>query len=194
SAVETITGPRHLCRYSSGGGTFAPLARADILGALGLDVLISRFEPYYQLAEYLAGYSDGLIGIAVGLPSVRQVADEKYYTDLPGGVLESAGRLFKRSVKMYGYPTRDPVSGEIHSLERAPMPSPWHHLRDMLLEMGRIEPIRRYDDSFLSIHTPDVLARIEGGDPSWEGMVPAAVAEMIKAKNLFGWQRPRRPS
>jgi len=157
-------------------------------------VLISRFEPYYQLAEYLAGYSDGLIGIAVGLPSVRQVADEKYYTDLPGGVLESAGRLFKRSVKMYVYPTRDPVSGEIHSVERAPMPSPWHHLRDMLLEMGRIEPIRRYDDSFLSIHTPDVLARIEGGDPSWEGMVPAAVAEMIKAKNLFGWQRPRRPS
>src|SRR5947207_2836947 len=73
------------------------LARADILGALGLDVLISRFEPYYQLAEYLAGYSDGLIGIAVGLPSVRQVADEKYYTDLPGGVLESAGRLFKGS-------------------------------------------------------------------------------------------------
>jgi len=60
-------------------------------------VLISRFEPYYQLAEYLAGYSDGLIGIAVGLPSVRQVADEKYYTDLPGGVLESAGRLFKGS-------------------------------------------------------------------------------------------------
>jgi len=157
-------------------------------------VLISRFEPYYQLAEYLAGYSDGLIGIAVGLPSVRQVADEKYYTDLPGGVLESAGRLFKRSVKMYVYPTRDPVSGEIHSVERAPLLSPWHHLRDLLLEIGRIEPIRRYDDALLSIHTPDVLARIEGGDPSWEGMVPPAVAEMIKAKNLFGWQRPRRPS
>ena len=29
------------------------LARADILGALGYDVLISRFEPFYQLAEYL---------------------------------------------------------------------------------------------------------------------------------------------
>src|SRR5207248_2254430 len=84
------------------------LARADILGALGFDVLISRFEPYYQLAEYLAGYTDGLIGLAVGLPAMRQVADEKYYKDLPGGVLESVGRLFKRSVKMYVYPTRDP--------------------------------------------------------------------------------------
>src|SRR4029077_11147093 len=34
------------------------LARADILRALGFDVLISRFELYYQLAEYLASYTD----------------------------------------------------------------------------------------------------------------------------------------
>jgi hypothetical protein len=75
------------------------LDRADILRALGFDVLISRFEQHYQLAEYLAAYTDGLIGIAAGLPTVRQqVADEKYYTELPGGVLESVGRLFKRSV------------------------------------------------------------------------------------------------
>jgi len=33
----------------------------DILGALGYDVLISSFEPYYELAEYLARYTDGLI-------------------------------------------------------------------------------------------------------------------------------------
>jgi hypothetical protein len=165
------------------------LARADILASLGFDVLISRFEPYYQLAEYLADYTDELIGIAVGLPSIRQVtADEKYYTDLPGGVLESAGRLFKRSVKMYVYPTRDPVSGQIQSVERSSVPPPWHHLRDLLLEIGRIEPIRGYDESLLSIHTPDVLARIQKGDPSWEEMVPSKVAEIIKAKSLFGWQ------
>ena len=144
------------------------LARADILRALGFDVLISRFEPYYQLAEYLAGYTDELIGIAVGLPTLRQIADEKYYTDLPGGVLESTGRLFKRSVKMYVYPTSDPVSGQIQSLEQGPISPPWHHLRDLLLEIGRIEQIRGYDESLLSIRTPDVLARIERQDPSWE--------------------------
>ena len=161
------------------------LARADILGALGFDVLISRFEPYYQLAEYLAGYTDGLIGLAMGLPAVRQVADEKYYTDLPGGVLESVGRLFKRSVKMYVYPTRDPVSGEIHTVLQGPIAPPWHHLRDLLLEIGRIVPIRNYDESLLAIHTPDVLDRIQRKDRSWEAMVPAAVVEMINAKNLF---------
>jgi hypothetical protein len=64
------------------------LARADILRALGFDVLISRFEPYYELAEYLARYTDGMIGLAVGLPTIGQIADERYYIDLPGGVLE----------------------------------------------------------------------------------------------------------
>jgi hypothetical protein len=161
------------------------LARADILRALGFDVLISRFEPYYQLAEYLARYTDGLIGLAVGVPSLRQVADEKYYTDLPGGVLESVGRLFKRSVKMYVYPTRDPATGQVQTLQNAHIPPPWHHLHNLLIEIGRIEPIRSYDQSFLSIRTPDVLALIEREDPSWEAMVPPPVAQIIKSKHLF---------
>jgi hypothetical protein len=166
------------------------LARTDVLRALGFDVLVSRFGAFYQLVEYLADYTDGLIGLAVGLPDFRQVADETHFTDLPGGVLESVGRLFKRSVKMYVYPTRDPVTGEIQSLERAPLPSPWHHLRALLLEIGRVEPIRGYDESYLSIRTPDVLAQIQNGDAAWEQMVPAAVAEIIKAENLFGWRPP----
>jgi hypothetical protein len=162
------------------------LARADLLAALGFDVLISRFEPYYQLAEYLTAYTDQLIGLAVGLPAVRHVAEEEYYKNLPGGVLESVGRLFKRSVKMYVYPTRDPVSGEIRTAAlQGAMAGPWHHLRDLLLEIGRLVPIQNYDESLLSIHTPDVLARIQRRDPSWESMVPPIVAELIKARDLF---------
>ncbi len=44
------------------------LARADILAGLGMNVLISRFGQYYRLADYLAAYTDRMIGIAVGLP------------------------------------------------------------------------------------------------------------------------------
>ena len=162
------------------------LDRADILRALGFDVLISRFEQHYRLADYFAAYTDGLIGIAAGLPTVRQqVADEKYYTELPGGVLESVGRLFKRSVKMYVYPTRDPATGEIQTLASAKAPPPWHHLQQLLIELGRVVPIRSYNESYLSIQTPDVLSRIQEGDASWEAMVPPAVAETIKAKRLF---------
>ena len=164
------------------------LARADVLGALGLDVLISRFERYYEVAEYLTRYTDQLIGMAVGLPSVRQIVDESAFTNLHGGVLESTGRLFKRSVKLYVYPSQDPASGQIHSAGDAPLTPPWHHLRNLLIEIGRIVPIRAYDEALLSIHTPDVLRRIQTADASWEAMVPPTVAEMIKTKQLFGYR------
>jgi hypothetical protein len=36
------------------------LARADVLGALGFDVLISRFEQDFRVAEYLARYTERL--------------------------------------------------------------------------------------------------------------------------------------
>ncbi len=101
-------------------------------------------------------------------------------------MLESTGRLFKRSVKMYVYPTRDPASNEIHTVLHGPIPPPWHHLRDLLLEIGRLVPINVYDESLLSIHTPEVLGLIQRKDPAWEAMVPAVVAEAIKTKNLFG--------
>jgi hypothetical protein len=100
-------------------------------------------------------------------------------------VLESVGRLFKRSVKMYVYPTRDPATREIQTLGSARAPAPWHHLQQLLIELGRVVPIRSYNESYLSIQTPDVLSRIQKGDASWEAMVPLVVAETIKVKRLF---------
>jgi hypothetical protein len=57
------------------------------------------------------------------------------------------------------------------------------------MELGHIVPIRPSDESYLSIQTPEVLARIERDDPSWEQMVPLKVAQIIKANQLF-----RRPA
>ena len=162
------------------------IARAEILGALGQDVLISRFEHYHHLADYLFRYTDRLIGIAAGLPSISELADERYYHDLGGGMLESTGRLFKRSVKMYVYPKRDTPAGPVITVETMSIAASWRHLRDFLLESGHLVAIRRYDESLLSIYTKDVLARIQSGDASWETMVPPAVADTIRTKHLFG--------
>ena len=161
------------------------LARADILGALGFDVLITRLALYYQVAEYLTAYTDQLIGLAVGLPTVRQLLQERFYENLGGGLLESAGRLFKRSVKVYVYPTRDPVSGQIETWDTVALPHPWQHLHRLLMELGHIVPIRSFEESYLSIRTPEVLALIEKDDPSWERLVPPTVAETIRSKRLF---------
>ena len=167
------------------------LARAEILHVLGIDVLISRFQPYYQLTDYLSAYTDRMIGIAVGMPTAREILAPEYESAVSAGALEALGRLFKRSVKMYVYPTRDPITGALLTADLAPVPSPGHLVRDFLLELGRMEPLAGFDASLLSIQTDDVLTRLQNGDRSWEGMVPPAVAARIKEKRLFGLQDDR---
>lgn len=161
------------------------LARADVLGALGFDVLVSRFEQDYQVAEYLAAYTNRLIGFAVGLPKLKRSVEERFYTELAGGALEAVGRLYNRSVKTYVYPARDPQSGRIETIDDMVLPGPWQHLRRLLRELGRVQPIHPSNEQWLSIDGEDVLARMEKDDPCWKKMVPANVVAIIESKNLF---------
>src|SRR5689334_9627800 len=80
------------------------LDRADLLGSLGKTVLISNYAEFHRLATYLFRYTKKMIGIVMGVPTLKELFDEKYYADLEGGILESFGRLFKNALKMYIYP------------------------------------------------------------------------------------------
>ena len=63
------------------------LARVDILASLGKIVLISNFAEYHRLAAYFFRYTKKMIGIVMGVPTLKEVFDEKYYLDLDGGIL-----------------------------------------------------------------------------------------------------------
>src|SRR5256714_2393699 len=89
------------------------LARVDILGALGRTVLISKFGEYYRLAGYLSRYTRRMIGLVMGVPSLMEIFDEKYYLNLEGGILEALGRMFKHGLKLYVYPIVDEKTGQI---------------------------------------------------------------------------------
>jgi hypothetical protein len=189
-AEPVVLAEMNLRQLLSGGtiGHTDFLERADILHVLGIDVLISRFQPYYQLADYLGAYTDQMIGIAVGMPTIRDILDEQYYEDLSGGALESIGRLFKRSVKMYVYPMSDPSTGQIVTVENAPVPRAGEHIRDLLLELEHLVPLAGYEPKYLSIRTPEVLALLQKGDASWENLVSPEVAQMIKTRKLLGYR------
>jgi hypothetical protein len=47
-----------------------------------------------------------------------------------------------------------------------------------------------YNPEYLPIFSRDVLRRIAACDDSWETMVPAEVAELIKKRSFFGYTRP----
>jgi len=81
-----------------------------------MTVLISDYFEYYRLAAYLARYTKKKIGITMGVASLRELFNEKYYTQLAGGILESFGRLFKNDLKLYIYPLMDPESASSPSV------------------------------------------------------------------------------
>src|SRR5206468_9495027 len=93
------------------------LDRVDLISSLGKTVLISNYGEYYRLAAYLFRYTKKMIGVVMGVPTLRELFEEKYYSDLEGGILESFGRLFKNSLKLYAYPLRDPVSSALITAE-----------------------------------------------------------------------------
>ena len=93
------------------------LDRVDVLRTLGQTVLISNHGPYYGLVEHLSRYTQKKIGIALGVPSLHQILDDRHYEELAGRTLESVGRLFARNVRMYLYPRWDPVTGTLTTAE-----------------------------------------------------------------------------
>ncbi|MFO1501353.1 MAG: TonB-dependent receptor [Verrucomicrobiota bacterium] len=166
------------------------LDRADLLATLGKNVLISNYGEYHRLAAYLFRYTKKKIGIVMGVPTLRELFDEKYYTDLEGGILESFGRLFRNTLKLYVYPSQD-SDGSITSASKLTVAPHLRHLYAYLLENRFIEDIHGYQRSCLSIFSKDVLAKIQSSDPQWEQMVPAEVAQIIKARGMFGYAKRR---
>ncbi len=163
------------------------LSRVDTLRTVGKTVLISKFIRYFKLVEYLSRYTQSKIGLAVGIPTVFQIDEEKFYDDLPGGALEAAGRMFRKNVRFYVYPARDPATGAIVTPDTIELPPESRPLHALLQQRQSFVTIRNYDPNLLHIVADDVLARLQKGDPSWEASVPPSVAETIKRAGLFGW-------
>jgi hypothetical protein len=166
------------------------LARVDILGALGRTVLISKFGEYYRLAAYLARYTNKMIGLVMGVPTLLEIFDEKYYLNLEGGILEALGRMFKSGLKLYVYPMVDEETGELLTAKNIDVASNLRSLFQYLIDNQFIEEIRDYNPEYLRIHPPDALQKLQCGDASWETMVPPEVVEIIKARKFFGYTPP----
>src|SRR5438034_3499209 len=166
------------------------LARVDILGALGRTVLISRFREYYRLAGYLFRYTIKPIGLVMGVPSLLEIFDEKYYTNLEGGILEALGRMFKGGLKLYVYPMVDETSGKLTTATQIKVAPNLRSLFQHLIDNQCIQEITDYHREYLRIHSPDVLARLQSGDSTWERMAPPELVHMITQRELFGYCTP----
>ena len=165
------------------------LARADILAALGKDVLISNYTRFDGVTDYLRHYTKNRIGMVVGFPTLLEIFKEEYYVELEGGILEGIGRLFQGLVRLYVYPTIDAASGQLLTAENPAIRPELKHLYEYLWDNQYICTIRDYDAAQLRVSPGEVLAKLQAGDPSWEQLVPREAAEVIKQKGLFGYAK-----
>ncbi len=164
------------------------LDRVDVINTLGVPVLITSFGEYYRLAQHLFRYTKKRIGLAVGLPALVEIFDEKYYQNLEGGILESFGRMFRNDLRLYVSPMEE--AGKIVSLDEFPVAENLRHLFAYLRENGYLQPVREFTPEYLAVFPRDVLARIRAGDPSWASQVPPEVAAIIQERGLFGLPGP----
>jgi len=192
------------------------LARVDTLSAIGNNVLVSNYSEYYRLASYFRRYTKEMIGMVMGVNHILELFTERYYEHLEGGILESFGRLFRNSVKLYIYPMQQDVytryvSG---SMDACPVPPSQHplatnvmitakniqvsprlqNLYQHLLENHYLECIVGYNEAIANVYSRDELRKIRDRDSTWEVMVPHPVAELIKKRNLFGYGPDQPPA
>src|SRR5438034_10364669 len=128
------------------------LARVDILGALGRTVLISKFGEYYRLAGYLFRYTNKPIGLVMGVPSLIEIFNEKYYNKLEGGILEALGRMFKGGLKLYVYPMIDEASGKIITATQIEVAPNLRSLFQYLIDNQYVQEITECHPEYLRIH------------------------------------------
>ena len=126
----------------------------------------------------------------MGAASLCELFDEKYYSQLDGGILESFGRLFKNDLKLYIYPLLNRQTGELTTVENLQVAPELRNLYEYLVERKCIEQLDNYTPEYLPIFSRDVIAQIKAGDPSWSDRVPNEVAEVIRNRGFFGYRKP----
>jgi len=163
------------------------LARVDCIGAMRKYVLISDIAEFYRLQHFLEQYTQHMIGIVIGQPLMKEIFKEKYYEDLPGGILESFGRLFKNRLKVYVYPSVDEESGNPLTAKDLDLESHLNHLHLYLMDNGYIVDLPAPTTPLPYNPSKWISEKIAEGDVEWEQYVPSKVAQLIKEKGFFGY-------
>ena len=96
----------------------------------------------------------------MGVPSLIEILNEKYYANLEGGILEALGRMFKGGLKLYVYPRIDEVTGKIVTATQVKVAPNLRSLFQYLIDNQYVQEITDYHPEYLRIQPPDVLGEV----------------------------------
>jgi len=171
------------------------LDRVDILNGMGQNVMVSNFREYYKLVQYFSQFKIRKLRIIIGIPTLMNFFEKKYYTHLRGGVLEAMGKFFIDNMKLYVYPTissvtiDDPTKGEeLITSKNLMLADDINDLYQFLYKNRMIIDITDAKKEWLWINSQIVIKMIKDKNPGWEQMVPKYIEKEIKKKRLFGYE------
>jgi hypothetical protein len=149
--------------------------------------MVSNYSRFHNVTGYLRRYTQERIGMALGVPTLTEIFEEKYYEDLGGGLLEALGRLLAGPVRLYIYPWRD-ARGETVTAETCHVPAHLAHLYTHLLKNSYIQSLTASAGIEIAVLPRTVREKIRAGDAGWEALVPREVVGVIRERGLFGYR------
>lgn len=164
------------------------LDRADMLGTLGHNVLLSDCDNHQMLINYLGDYKIANLGLVIGARELQKIITDKYNNNQDGRLLVAFGELFSQNIKIYAYPAQNEMKKEIMTAQNMEVPEGIKFLYKYLLESKQIVPVYAFNKDILHIYPFNVLLDIQENKKGWENNVPQVLVEMIKEKGLFGYK------
>ena len=161
------------------------LARIDMLTSINQPVLISHFQHFHTLSHYLSGICRRRLAFMVRVHNLQDIFDEEHYKDLDGGFLEAFGMMFGKNTKLYVYPEKADNEDTLLASDSVTLTAAVKPLMEYFKNNNFIQDISDFNPNVANIWSRTVVEKIEAGDPSWETMVPATVAEAVKKSELF---------
>ena len=195
-ASRSWRSPRSPCATCSPAGREVDrrdfLARAELLAACGMTVLITDYFDYYRLAAYIGERTTERIGIVMGVPSLIDLFDEKNHAQLPGGILESFGRLFKNGLKLYVYPLRPSPDDELKTVDDIKVQPELQPLYDYLAGRGSFVHLDNYWPEYLPSSAVTCCAGSPRTTTPGRPWSPTRSPTLIKKRGFFGYVKPGR--
>ena len=161
------------------------LARVDILNGMNQNVMVSNYSYFYKLSQYFNKFNIKKLRLVIGIPTLENLVQHKFYEDLQGGILEGFGKLFARNVKLYVYPLLSSdnrlKTGRLLNVEED-----LFYLYQYLLNNNKIVDLENMNRAWQGIFARDVLKMIKNGEEGWVEKTPKFVSDYIIDNKLFG--------
>lgn len=164
------------------------LNRADLVNAMGYNVLVSDYLRTFSLRSWIRRYTHHPIGLSIKATDCSFLFDESFYQGLEGGIMEAMGKLFAEDTRMFIYPAVN-NAGEVITLDNVEVPEQHKYLLKLLVSNGKILAHTDYAEDGLHISARKLLSSIAEGPGDWEQQLPEQVRQQIVGRSLFGYHK-----